>query len=104
MNGLCQWDTGASPGWWVPAIPKFAEVGAGALRLQIPGLLRNYTATDLVDPGREARARVVIPRLGEEQLTLSCAEDSGLTFYHPPSLAPSPTCQILEQRNILLLF
>lgn len=74
------------------------------MRLQIPGSLRNYTATDLVDPGREARARVVIPRLGEEQLTLSCAEDSGLTFYHPPSLAPSPTCQILEQRNILLLF
>lgn len=62
MSGLRLWDTGASPGWWVPASPKSAEVGAGTLRLQIPGSLRDYSATDFVDPGREDGARVGIPR------------------------------------------
>lgn len=74
----------AIAGWWVPAIPKSAQEGTGGLRLQIPGSLRNYSATD---SGREDEARGMIQ---------DCAEDT--------RLAPSPTCQILEQRNILLLF
>lgn len=57
-------------GWWVPAIPKSAEVGTGGLRHQISGFLRNYSATD---SGREHEARVMVQ---------DCAEDT--------RLAPSP--------------